>query len=533
MEENGEEEYFEAFNGLQDSLDPVEPAEEQDFYDPEESTVKRKRQIGVYWNKPPTKVYKDNFGYGVNGYQPMIDYLDAKDSGFRADKSEVHLPYLEERCLNKYSAQKPFKFYNNSDIDKYIAKGEKIITQIRQNDAAGASNVLRRTHTNWSMTKKYVQLVKNSFVIDYRKLHSEDKEGEDQELLHRYTVPRATSLTPYTALALIPRFVLSNIDAAMSFGTYIRNKVEHDNEMLARRERLQSLDDQYEATLQKLSLVVDKINQRVERMPQVISPVGRIYTPQDMLDVADDLVETNRMRRQEDLERLAYNVDALIDGSVPRVQPLRYYAQDSDVGKINPTVLAVAKRNADAAIQARSAFNRLYGPVDSNDTVDVLRKRYLNYDPVPELEDPLLPPSPRLKNKREDLISDVQTRILNRAREMSGVSGESLRISNRAKFVNTVSPRPDTESVDFRVPPSRIERNIVNMAKSLAYTGKPTRQYDVDEEVDEPVSNINTNITKTYCTKEYEKPVSQIPSDSNYARNAAIKARTRNALLGN
>lgn len=517
------EESLEEFNGSNEcSLDdqPQLP-EEHDLENKDNYKVYRKRS---YWRKPATKVYADNFGFSVNGYQPMIDYLDKKDSGSSVDKSEVHLPFLEERCLNKYSSQKPFKLYKNKDIDKFIDKGERICTQIRQNDAIGISNVLRRTHTNWSMTKKYVQLVKNSFVLDFRKLHPDKNLGE---------IPKCSV---FTGKALVPKFTLSallstldlpDMDSGTFLATYVRNRLDHANEMAARREKLRALDDDYEQTLKKLAFTVDRINNRVETVPVIISPSGLAYHPKDMIDVADDLIHNNRMKRQQDLYRLACDVSSVIEGT-PRFRPMPQLSEHYH--RIDPTQLAITQRNAEAALLAR---NKSFPPPAYEEAdVDELRDRYLNRNPHrPEFVE--VEPPRRIKKQQEDVISDVQTRIMNRAREMGGVSSEARRINKMAKFVNTVSPRPDTGAVDLRVPPSRTERNIVNMANSLAYTSKPVRRYDVDDEVDEPVSGLNTFATKTYCNREFERPILEVPSDSSYVRDANMRARNRNALLGN
>merc|ERR1712212_979783 len=159
-----------------DSSAPV--AVEEQLQELEEKEKKaKKRRPGSFWKKPPTYIYADNFGFGVQGYQSMIDYLDEKDAGGRPNRDSVHLPMLEERCMTKFDPRKPFKRYNNCEIDNYIDKGENIRAQIRQNDALGLSNVLRRTHTNWSMTRKFVQLVKNSYVVDYRDKHKKGDNG--------------------------------------------------------------------------------------------------------------------------------------------------------------------------------------------------------------------------------------------------------------------------------------------------------------------------------------------------------------------
>ena len=156
-----------ALNG--DAQNELVDEEEKENKDKKKRNVK----IGTFWNKPPLKIYADNFGFVVNGYQCMIDYLDGKDYSGIAKKENIRLPFLEERCLRSYSSKKPFKFYENAEIDDFIDKGEKIRDQIRQNDVVSPGNVLRRTHTNWSMTTKYVQLVKKSNVLDYRKLREQ------------------------------------------------------------------------------------------------------------------------------------------------------------------------------------------------------------------------------------------------------------------------------------------------------------------------------------------------------------------------
>ncbi|CAL4069337.1 unnamed protein product [Meganyctiphanes norvegica] len=142
----------------------------------------------LHWQPPISKVYKDNFGFGIHAYSPMIDYLNEKDTG-RNPPRKVHLPTLEERCVKKFHSSKPVYGYDNNDIDYFIDKGEKIRTEIRQNDAAGGSNSLTRTHTNWSMTRKWVQMVKDSHVIDHR---ADDKLGSQP----MYGSIRARSASP-------------------------------------------------------------------------------------------------------------------------------------------------------------------------------------------------------------------------------------------------------------------------------------------------------------------------------------------------
>lgn len=66
---------------------------------------------------PTTSVYSDNYGYTINFYQPMIDYLDAKQQGTEAQYP--HLPWTNERGLKKYRPCNTVSTYTINEIDKF------------------------------------------------------------------------------------------------------------------------------------------------------------------------------------------------------------------------------------------------------------------------------------------------------------------------------------------------------------------------------------------------------------------------------
>lgn len=68
------------------------------------------------WNRPPTSIYEDNYGYGINFYQPMIDYISAKDQGIATQPP--HLPWNNERGLEKYRFDKPIQTYTEADVTR-------------------------------------------------------------------------------------------------------------------------------------------------------------------------------------------------------------------------------------------------------------------------------------------------------------------------------------------------------------------------------------------------------------------------------
>lgn len=66
---------------------------------------------------PTTSIYSDNYGYTINFYRPMIDYLDAKQQG--TDPQYPHLPWSNERGLKKHWPCKSVPKYTQNDIEKY------------------------------------------------------------------------------------------------------------------------------------------------------------------------------------------------------------------------------------------------------------------------------------------------------------------------------------------------------------------------------------------------------------------------------
>ncbi|KAG7161060.1 uncharacterized protein LOC121875527 [Homarus americanus] len=502
-----------------------------------------KRRPGSFWKKPPTFVYANNFGFGIHSYQPMIDYLDAKDDGLPVNKDDIHLPLMEERCMRKYASDKPFKWYQNNDIDKYIDKGEKIRTQIRQNDAVGVSNVLRRTHTNWSMTRKWVQLVKKSYVVDYRKLHKKASEFEDTN----YRSPTPVKVVDYRELTPKPRYL---DDLSSEFASVVRtlaqSRTEHEQVMASRQEKMKMLDNKFEDTIDHIYEQMKRINKRADTFSS--SPMD----PREIEPAEHELTLRNRIRRQEEIKNMMECVNDLTEMDSAR-NTLR-----SSLRSLDNEVLGLSHR-VDGMRELQQTAEHLYNP-DRDVELDMLKAqiaarrsqsrarsiaREIEEDEIEEFrscrrpKQAILFPSrervttrPRESLMREEVISDVHARVLNKAGELGTRTSEQRRINSRARFVNVFKPRPDTADCELLVPPSRTELNIDFMAKSLATRGNCQRRYDIDTEVEAPRSSINTNAHKDYCELRARKPIEQHPSLSNRVRCAIIRARARNALLG-
>lgn len=80
---------------------------------------------------PTTTIYEDNYGYTINFYQPMIDYLDAKQKG--GDPQYPHLPWSNERGLRSYLPRRRVKIYSEDEINRYIDQVTEHAEQRKQN----------------------------------------------------------------------------------------------------------------------------------------------------------------------------------------------------------------------------------------------------------------------------------------------------------------------------------------------------------------------------------------------------------------
>lgn len=75
---------------------------------------------------PRSKIYEYTYGYSMNYYQPMIDYLDKRDAGTKREDLELpHLPWTNERYIEEYEPKKPIKSYDSKASDEMAKKSQK------------------------------------------------------------------------------------------------------------------------------------------------------------------------------------------------------------------------------------------------------------------------------------------------------------------------------------------------------------------------------------------------------------------------
>jgi hypothetical protein len=75
------------------------------------------------WHHLPTTVYPSNYGFGINYYQPMIEYLDRKEGGevSSAVALKAALPWTEARASWEHKRVEP---YTREELAKHAVGAE-------------------------------------------------------------------------------------------------------------------------------------------------------------------------------------------------------------------------------------------------------------------------------------------------------------------------------------------------------------------------------------------------------------------------
>lgn len=140
------------------------------------------------WERPATAVYEDNYGYGINYYQPMIDYLNAKERGHSVEPP--HLPWNNERALPAYRPGNRVRCYSEQELGRLAreaaehAKSSAASTQyqvLRRSafsvtKAASAVNVTKHVGTESAVTR-------TKGKINRRNLAAFDENRRNEHLL--------------------------------------------------------------------------------------------------------------------------------------------------------------------------------------------------------------------------------------------------------------------------------------------------------------------------------------------------------------
>lgn len=128
--------------------------------------------------------YEDNYGYSMNYYQPMIDYLDAKQTGGR-QLDLPHLPWSNERGLKKYRPSNSVPRYTSSEVIRLsrtaAERANQVLLQTRQSIRTPFS--VKKLADASRVTKHIVE----DSIIDRSRRRRFEREQELEELIRRDT----------------------------------------------------------------------------------------------------------------------------------------------------------------------------------------------------------------------------------------------------------------------------------------------------------------------------------------------------------
>ncbi|XP_012281868.1 paramyosin, short form [Orussus abietinus] len=98
------------------------------------------------WRHGPTYVYDMNYGYGMNYYQPMIDYIDRRQVGAKSEYP--HLPWSDGRLVWESNEVLP---YTKPDLVRRAVDAE---LQAKQHLAHFK---VRRASSRWVLRQGWVE----------------------------------------------------------------------------------------------------------------------------------------------------------------------------------------------------------------------------------------------------------------------------------------------------------------------------------------------------------------------------------------
>lgn len=148
---------------------------------------------------PHSKIYDYTYGYSMNYYQPMIDYLEKRDMTEKSQRENLqlpHLPWTNERYIKEYDPKKPIKLYNPQEAKDLAIKSQKAALRNINNfdvkrsyfsaiPTADATKLLRKLPKTSCLEAVYKKDVKK-IIQDVKDLEMDAyyryKEGERQLL---------------------------------------------------------------------------------------------------------------------------------------------------------------------------------------------------------------------------------------------------------------------------------------------------------------------------------------------------------------
>lgn len=85
----------------------------------------KKHKIQYVPGRPLSKIYEYTYGYSMNYYQPMIDYMDRKLVDEENSDQLPHLPWTNERYIEEFDPKKSIRLYTDKEYSARSKEAEK------------------------------------------------------------------------------------------------------------------------------------------------------------------------------------------------------------------------------------------------------------------------------------------------------------------------------------------------------------------------------------------------------------------------
>ncbi|XP_066590158.1 paramyosin, short form-like [Prorops nasuta] len=183
------------------------------------------------WHHVPTHVYNQNYGYGMNYYQPMLDYVERRDG-----RSRPELPWNDGRLLWE---DRPFRTYSRADLARRAIDAED-----QARDHLSRFKIAKRSDFSREKTAQASHVTKEVFPYKSEDLRWRVPLSTRIELLRPRT--RASRLSP-EEMAEIELQSLRDVQAmnevqdALEHGRNLRGKSARAIEFHLRAEAMKNL----------------------------------------------------------------------------------------------------------------------------------------------------------------------------------------------------------------------------------------------------------------------------------------------------
>lgn len=219
--------------------------------------------------------YEDNYGYTMNFYQPMMDYLDAKTKNLQV--TPPHLPWTSERGLRQYRPSNAIRRYNTDEILRLsracAARADEILLDFRVKKRSPFSVI------KLADAARVTKHIAPDSVLERSRERRQRRQRELEDIIRQDTVK---------LLHRIHRMELEAGEMSKEFKRQIRGKSAHAiaQALLSESERNMRQSKREEEDLMSQAIV--RSSRAVSRMRSGSPEGGRVSAHTYHIELMDD-----------------------------------------------------------------------------------------------------------------------------------------------------------------------------------------------------------------------------------------------------